>query len=284
MISRPMSSSAREFPVVERVQRLAALHHHVVRNIDDVVDRRDADRRQAVHQPIGTGTDADAANHAGRVARAEIRAIDPHAHQIFHPRLAFRRPCRGDRQRAIPQHGNFPRDADMAEAVGPVARDLQVDRQVVADLMRFFVVQPGHHQPLFDLSRRHGEGNVLFQPVPGDDHGGNTGLRGGRKYEIRMSKSETNSKCQISNLKMPAFPPIVSGSQKKEPRKTRMTRKKKCSFFVSFVSFVVSSRASVSQVKTAPGISRRSYRTLVCRSRCAAACRRARYPARRRSR
>ena len=99
---RTMISGPLQLRIVERVQRLAAFHHHVVRDIDHVVDRRDADRRQPLRQPIGTRPHADAANHPGRVARAEIGAIDPHAHQVFHARLAFRRPRRGDRQRRSP--------------------------------------------------------------------------------------------------------------------------------------------------------------------------------------
>ena len=161
-----------EFRIVERVQRLPAFHHHVVRDIDHVVDQPNADRRQTIRQPIGTWPHADAANHPRRVARAQIGAIDAHADEVFHSRLAFRRTSRGDRQGAIPQHGNFPRDADMAQAIGPVAGHLQIDGQIVADLMRLLVVQPGHHQPLLELPRRHGQGNVLLQPVPGDEHFG----------------------------------------------------------------------------------------------------------------
>ncbi len=33
---------------VERVERLAALEHHVVRDVDDVVDHRDAERAEAI--------------------------------------------------------------------------------------------------------------------------------------------------------------------------------------------------------------------------------------------
>jgi len=37
-----------------------------------------------------------------------------------------------------------------AQAVGPVARHLQVDRRVVADVLERFEVQSGHRQPFDD--------------------------------------------------------------------------------------------------------------------------------------
>ena len=55
---------------------------------------------------------------------------------------------RRQRQRAIPQHGHFAGDAQVPQAVGAVARDFQIDGQVAADVVGFFMVQPGQHQPV----------------------------------------------------------------------------------------------------------------------------------------
>ena len=38
-------------------------------------------------------------------------------------------------------------------------------------VVRVLVIQPGHHQPLGELGRRHVERDVLFKPIPGDEHG-----------------------------------------------------------------------------------------------------------------
>jgi hypothetical protein len=62
-------------------------------------------------------------------------------------------------------------NAQVPQAVGPVAGHFQVDRQIAADLFGALVIQPGHHQPAFQLGGRHVEQHVFFQPVPGDDHG-----------------------------------------------------------------------------------------------------------------
>ena len=50
---------------IEGVQRLAALHQHVVGDVDDVVDRADADRGQPLDQPRRAGPDLDAAHRRG---------------------------------------------------------------------------------------------------------------------------------------------------------------------------------------------------------------------------
>ena len=61
---------ALELGEVERVKWLATLHQDVVRDVDDVVDRRDTDRFQAPSHPLGTRTDLHAPDHASRVAKA----------------------------------------------------------------------------------------------------------------------------------------------------------------------------------------------------------------------
>jgi hypothetical protein len=65
-----------QFCQVERVQRLAVFHHHIVRDVDDVVDHGNADRPQPILQPGRTGFDLHAANHASDIARAKVGAFD----------------------------------------------------------------------------------------------------------------------------------------------------------------------------------------------------------------
>ena len=66
--------------------------------------------------------------------------------------------------------GRFARDAQVPEAVGPIAGDFQIDGQVAADRGGLFVIEPRHHQPHFQLRRRHVELDVLFEPIPGNEH------------------------------------------------------------------------------------------------------------------
>ena len=61
---------------IERVQRLAAFHQDVVRDVDNVVDRRLPNRRQPLGSQAGLAADLDAADDAGGVARAKVGAVD----------------------------------------------------------------------------------------------------------------------------------------------------------------------------------------------------------------
>ena len=163
--------AAFELRQVEGVQRLPAFHQHVVGNVDHVVDRRNADRGQAVGQPGRARLDAHAANHPRRIAAAERRAVDADLGKILHSARAFARRRRRQRERPIEQHGRLARDTDMAQAVGPIAGHFQVDGEVAAVGLGRLVVEPGHHQPLGELIGGHVEFDVLAEPIPGDEHG-----------------------------------------------------------------------------------------------------------------
>jgi len=58
------------------MQWLAAFHHHKIADVDDVVDRRDAKRSEAVDKPGGAGADFYAAEDTDGVAGAEVGAVD----------------------------------------------------------------------------------------------------------------------------------------------------------------------------------------------------------------
>ena len=60
---------------VESMQRLATFHHHVVGNIDDIVDRCDTDRTQSIDQPRRTWADLGSTNDASRVSRTSLRKL-----------------------------------------------------------------------------------------------------------------------------------------------------------------------------------------------------------------
>ena len=62
--------------VVESVQRMAELEHHVVGDVDDVVDAGDAAGFEAVAQPWRRGLNFHAANHARGEAAAKFRRLN----------------------------------------------------------------------------------------------------------------------------------------------------------------------------------------------------------------
>ena len=68
--------AALEFIEVKGVQALAHLHHHIVGDIDDVVDGAEADAFEAGFQPSWAGADFDAFDDAGGVVGAAVGGLE----------------------------------------------------------------------------------------------------------------------------------------------------------------------------------------------------------------
>ena len=118
---------------IERVQRLAGLEHHVVCDIDDVVDAADADPLERVAQPTRTGADLHAANDARVVARAVLGVVKPHIDERRGVVVARRQV--GDlrqSKRIAGERADLAGDADEAVPVRPVRRHLEVVNHIVA--------------------------------------------------------------------------------------------------------------------------------------------------------
>ena len=56
--------------IIERVERLTGLDHHVIRHINDIVDAADPDLFQCQPKPVRARADLQVADNAGDVARA----------------------------------------------------------------------------------------------------------------------------------------------------------------------------------------------------------------------
>ena len=69
--------------VIERVQRLADLQHHVIRDVHDVVDAADADFLQRVPQPIRARRRLSRLDDARGVARAKFGIFNAHGDQVW---------------------------------------------------------------------------------------------------------------------------------------------------------------------------------------------------------
>lgn len=67
---------------VKRVHRLAVFQHHIVRDVDDVVDRADACRAQTLAHPLGTGRNFDVFHHPRRVPQTKIVRRDLHVKKV----------------------------------------------------------------------------------------------------------------------------------------------------------------------------------------------------------
>ena len=98
------------------------------------------------------------------------RLLDGHPGLRLDRRAGGRRPRVGHAEGLVEQDRDLARDADMAQAIGTVARDLQVDGDVAADVGDRFEVQARQGQPLGQGLHRHVEPEVVGQPVPAHDH------------------------------------------------------------------------------------------------------------------
>ena len=65
-----------EFIEVKGVQALAHLHHHIVGDIDDVVDGAEADAFETAFEPSGAGADFDTFDDAGGVVGAAVGGFE----------------------------------------------------------------------------------------------------------------------------------------------------------------------------------------------------------------
>ncbi len=122
---------AGEFLRVEGVHGLAVFEHHIVADIDDVVDRTQADGGEAALDPLGRGADLHAGDDRGGVERAIVRAGDAHAREQIGARLGGDLGGREGNLRVaellLEPCGEFAGDAEVAEGVGAVGRNLDVE-------------------------------------------------------------------------------------------------------------------------------------------------------------
>ena len=160
-----------ELAEIEGVQRLPALHQHVVADVDHVVDRRDADVVQSPDQPRRARPALHAAHHPSRIAQAQVRALDPHVRPATspaaHPPAAARPASSTGGSKAPPISRAMPRWPKQSGRLLVTSRSMARSSPTAGAL----VVQPGHHQPSFELLAAACPGHVLFQPIPGNDHG-----------------------------------------------------------------------------------------------------------------
>ena len=73
---------------IKGMQRLPALHHHIVGRIDDIVDRSNPNRSQSLSKPLRTRTDLDPAYHPRGVPRTSLRKKIRDLKHLMHRLLA----------------------------------------------------------------------------------------------------------------------------------------------------------------------------------------------------
>ena len=156
---------------VEGVERLPAFEHHVVGDVDDIVDAGHSHGGQPVDEPLRARPHPHALDHPGRIKRTDLGLEDLHRDVRCRRDGGLLQARIGNVERAGEQHSGLTGHADVPEAVGAVARHLDLDRRVGADYPRRLVIESGEEQPFDEGIGRHGQTHILGQPVRGDNHG-----------------------------------------------------------------------------------------------------------------
>src|SRR6185369_9238251 len=128
---KPHIDAAFQFVGVKGMRRLAKLQHHEIRDVDDVVDRANADALNFRAQPLWAGTDFHTFHSTQREKRTFARCRDSHA-RFLNLDLRLRRRCL---ELLSAQRRDFTSETEMAEQIAAVWRDLDVENRVRQEKM-----------------------------------------------------------------------------------------------------------------------------------------------------
>ncbi len=112
--------------MVESVQRLAELEHHVVRHVHYKPQRPHAAKLKPLSHQFRRGAIFDIGNDARRVARALLRVFHNDLYLAFDRNIAFREVHGGQFHLAPEDCAELARDADYGKRVGAVPGDFDI--------------------------------------------------------------------------------------------------------------------------------------------------------------
>ena len=122
--------ASRQLGVVERVERLPQLQHHIVRDIHEKPERTHAAGLKALRHERRRRAVLDGCDHARRVAGALLEILDLDGHFVPDVRLRFGEIHRRHLERATEDGGVFPRQPYDGERVRTVPGDLDVKHRL----------------------------------------------------------------------------------------------------------------------------------------------------------
>ena len=112
------------------MDRLSGLQHHVIRHINNVVDRSEPGSFKPATHPIRTGTNGDASDFVKDRKWASLRSLNTNLRRI---RNRFGRASAGKRcfwPRELEDDPQFARNVDVAQQIRTIGRDLEIENRV----------------------------------------------------------------------------------------------------------------------------------------------------------
>src|SRR5439155_24552295 len=159
-----------DFVVIESVERMAELEHHVIGNIDDIADAGDTGSFKAVFQPFWGRLNIHVSNDAGREAAAEFGGLDFDSYGVARLGGAFRWFRRNMFQRELVNGSDFTGDAVVAQAIRAIGTDFGVDDGPVQAGFAAGNVRSRERETRGKLLRHRGQVDEVFQPVVNNLH------------------------------------------------------------------------------------------------------------------
>src|SRR5581483_2300085 len=128
---------AGELRGVEHMRRFAVLEHHVGGRVDHVADRAHAGGAEAALNPLRAGADLDARDRHRDEPRAEVGNLDRDVDELRRRRRHALDVGRHEvgLELAPRRCGELARDPHVAQAVGPVRRDLGFEDRLARDVL-----------------------------------------------------------------------------------------------------------------------------------------------------
>jgi hypothetical protein len=151
---------------------VAHLHHHVVGEVDQVVDGAHAHLLQAVAQPLRRGGDPDVEDTRAE-ARAEVGGLDGHVERSRGGRARLRDLDRQRPQRRVVQDRHLARHPVDVHAVHAVGGDVELEDGIAAVGRDAVHGQADLREVLGQARRRNRDRDVLLEPGKRDLHASN---------------------------------------------------------------------------------------------------------------
>ena len=167
---RTISLMLGDFIEIKGMQRLAQFEHHVVRNIDDIVDRGVAQRFETLAQPIRRRLHFHPAHHASRESRAKFRRFDRDARRLRDRRRGFREFRLHRLQRKAIERGGFTRDAVVAQAIRAIRGQFRIKHRARGGFFDRIHGGAGGGKPRAQICWRRFELDEFFEPIEKDFH------------------------------------------------------------------------------------------------------------------
>ncbi|OPZ65436.1 MAG: hypothetical protein BWY83_03025 [bacterium ADurb.Bin478] len=182
--------------IIECVQRLSALQHHIVGDIHHIVDGPHAAGIQPRGHPVGRRLNGDVFQHAARIAVTVLRTLDCYLHTGSTRAFASRQYGFGSAQGHSGYCADLARQADDAQTVRPVRGNKNIKHKVLI-AHYFFQVRAWLHiygqdheafialgQSQFRLGTEHAGAGDSMQMT--NAYAGSIGQRGARQRQRRQ--------------------------------------------------------------------------------------------------